>query len=98
MSSSPADVVHQAVGTIQSATAVAGQVLNGMSPSDFAASLLAASLERADVLLAMVFLGGALGAGCWIGWELSKFLFGVIRSVGRSALGKPAPSPGRTIG
>ncbi len=82
------EILSQFLSDVKSATAIAGQVLNGMSPSDFAASLMAASLERADVLLAMVFLGGAIGAGCWIGWELAKFSFGLIKSAIKLSTGR----------
>ena len=87
-SNTGAEAANQAATTVQSAAALTGQVLHGVSPSDFAASLMAASLDRADVLLAMAFLGGAIGAGCWIGWELAKFVFGILGSMGRMALGK----------
>lgn len=73
-------VVH-AGQTISAAGTFARDLANGVNHAEFAASLVAASLEKPDVLLGMAFLGCALGAGTWIGWELTKFCWFIVASL-----------------
>jgi hypothetical protein len=49
------------------------------------------SAERMDIVFALILIGGAIGAGIWIGWEIMKSVAILYRSIRDGITGKTAP-------
>lgn len=71
------------------AIALAGQVISASVHGDLLTQIVQGltteSPGRADLLFALVFVGCALGAGAWIGWEIARFVARLPASLWRTS-------------
>jgi hypothetical protein len=48
-------------------------------------SIASEAVDKTDLLVGLTFVGAALGAGIWIGLEVTRFLMTIVRSAGSLA-------------
>lgn len=70
-----------ALGTsMEQAQTIARSSLDGTVVSQVIAAVTNAGADRNDTVFALVLIGLAIGAGGWIGWEISRFAWTLLRN------------------
>lgn len=72
-----------AIAAYKVAANVAGAAVETAANGTLVQETINAALKSPEVLLGIAFLGGALGAGFWVGVEVVRLIIRAVVSVGR---------------